>query len=474
MRRTIATIAAAASLLAAAPAAHAASSLVITGRGFGHGIGMSQYGTLGYAQHGWKAPAILAHYYTGTALGRLSGATTVRVLLQTGHASYTIRGAAAAGDKALDPAKTYVVTAGGAGAIIRASGARAALTSAPPLQITAPSSGAITLAGPAANGVSGGSYRGALEFRVGGNGVKGLMAINALDLESYVAGVISAEVPASWPTEALRTQAIAARTYAITTNAGGSQGFTQYADTRSQMYRGVSAESPSTSAAVAATRGMVVTYQGRPVTTYFFSSSGGRTENIENSFVGSAPEPWLKSVVDPYDTVSPSHRWGPTSISLASATAKLGGLVKGSLKWITITRRGVSPRVVQARLTGSGGTTTVSGPQLRRAFGLRDAWMRFRSFSTDLTTARPVAPVKPLAPGGGAIAAGVRRPVLRGSVQPARAGSWATVQRLQAGTWTKVADVQLGAGGIYSVSLPGPGTYRIAYSDGAGPAVTAR
>jgi len=68
----------------------------------------------------------------------------------------------------------------------------------------------------------------------------------------------------------------------------------------------------------------------------------------------------------------------------------------------------------------------------------------------------------------------VRRPVLRGSVQPARAGSWATVQRLQAGTWTKVADVQLGAGGIYSVSLPGPGTYRIAYSDGAGPAVTAR
>ncbi|HEY5144486.1 MAG TPA: SpoIID/LytB domain-containing protein [Solirubrobacteraceae bacterium] len=473
MRRTLATLTAAASLLAAAPAAHAASALVITGRGFGHGIGMSQYGTLGYAQHGWKAPAILAHYYTGTALGRLSTPTTVRVLLQAGHPSYTIRGAAAAGDKTLDPAKTYVVTAGGAGAIVRASGARAALTSAPPLRITAPSGGAITLAGPAANGVSDGSYRGALEFRPG---IGGLMAINALDLESYVAGVISAEVPASWPDEALRTQAIAARTYAITTNAGGSQGFTQYADTRSQMYRGVGAESPSTGAAVAATRGMVVTYQGRPVTTYFFSSSGGRTENVENSFVGASPEPWLKSVADPYDTVSPSHRWGPASISLAAATAKLGGLVKGSLKWITITRRGVSPRVVQARLTGTGGSTTVSGPQLRRAFGLRDAWMRFRSFSTDLTTARPVTPGKPLAQSGGgaAAAAGVRRPVIQGSVHPSRPGTWASVQRLQSGTWTKVADVLLGADGAYRASLPGPGSYRVAYGDGAGPAVDVR
>ncbi len=359
-----------------------------------------------------------------------------------------------------------------AGAVIRASGARAALTSAPPLRITAPDGGAITLAGPAANGVSNGSYRGALEFRPGAGG---LMAINAIDLESYVAGVISAEVPASWPAEALRTQAIAARTYAITTNAGGTQGFTQYADTRSQMYRGVSAETPATSAAVAATSGMVVTYQGKPVTTYFFSSSGGRTENIENSFVGSTPEPWLKSVADPYDSVSPSHRWGPTSISLASATAKLGGLVHGTLKWITVTRRGVSPRVVQARLTGTGGTTTVSGPQLRRAFGLRDAWMRFRSFSTDLTIAGPLAPGRPLGQsGGGAVAAGVRRPVLQGSVRPARAGTWATVQRLQDGSWTKVADLLLGAGGRYRAEMPGPGTYRVAYGDGAGPAVDAR
>ncbi|HVP02748.1 MAG TPA: SpoIID/LytB domain-containing protein, partial [Solirubrobacteraceae bacterium] len=443
-------------------------------RGFGHGVGMSQYGTLGYAKHGWTAPAILAHYYTGTALGRLATTPTVRVLLQSGRPSYTIRGAAQAGDRALDPAKTYVVTAGGAGAVIRAQGAHAALTSAPPLSVSPPAGGAITLAGPAANGVSGGSYRGALEFRVGGNGVDGLMAINALGLEDYVAGVISAEVPASWPAEALKTQAIAARTYAITTNAGGAQGFTQYTDTRSQMYKGVSAETPATNAAAAATSGLVVTYQGRPVTTYFFSSSGGRTENVENSFVGSRPQPWLKSVTDPYDGVSPSHRWGPISLSLAAASAKLGSLVDGTLKWITVTRRGVSPRVVQARLTGTGGTTTVTGPQLRRALGLRDAWMRFRTFSSDLTTTTPATPVKPLAQaGGGAVAAGVRRPALQGHVRPARPGTWAAVQTLRAGRWTKVADVLLGAGGAYRVEVPGPGAYRLTYAGAAGPVVRA-
>ncbi len=161
----------------------------------------------------------------------------MRVLLQSGRTSYKLRGASDVNGSPLDPAKTYTVTSGGTGVVIQASGAHSAQTAAPPLRVSAPSGGAVTLEGPASNGISGGSYRGAIEFRP--TGVFGLSAINAVSLESYVAGVISAEVPASWPGEALRAQAIAARTYAITTNAGGAQGFTQYADTRSQMYRGV-------------------------------------------------------------------------------------------------------------------------------------------------------------------------------------------------------------------------------------------
>src|SRR4029453_7120150 len=96
------------------------------------------------------------------------------------------------------------------------------------------------------------------------------------------AGVVARESPSSWPLEALKAQAVTARTYAITTSKAGT-GFDQYADTRSQVYGGVAAESIATNAAVAATGGQVVTYDGAPVVTYFFSTSGGRTENVENS-----------------------------------------------------------------------------------------------------------------------------------------------------------------------------------------------
>ena len=94
---------------------------------------------------------------------------------------------------------------------------------------------------------------------------------NVVGLDDYLQGVVPAESPASWPAEALRAQAIAARTYAITT--AKSADFDHYADTRSQVYKGVGIEQPSTNAAVADTRGQIVTYQGQPVVTYFFSTS---------------------------------------------------------------------------------------------------------------------------------------------------------------------------------------------------------
>src|SRR2546421_3006627 len=99
------------------------------------------------------------------------------------------------------------------------------------------------------------------------------------------------------------------------------------------MYTGVAAETPSTDAAVAATRRQVVTYDGTPVVTYFFNSSGGHTENVENVWPGATPEPWLRGVSDPYDGVAadPYHRWGYT-LTAAAAQAKLGGWVKGDRK----------------------------------------------------------------------------------------------------------------------------------------------
>jgi stage II sporulation protein D len=481
VRRILTVSLVAAAVLLPATAAQGAGSLIATVRGFGHGVGLSQYGTLGYAQHGWTADRILAHYYTGTQLGRLGSAPIVRVLLQNTRSSYAISGASSVGGQLLDRSKTYTVVRGRDGLIVR-DGSKDLFTSAGPMLLRPASGGAVTLAGPAQNGTSGGAYRGGIEVGIGAGG---LTAINVLSLEDYVAGVVSAEVPASWPDQALRAQAVAARTYAVTTNAGGSAGnFTQYADTRSQMYRGVAAETPTTGAAVRATAGRVVTYQGKPVATFFFSSSGGRTENVENSFVGSDPKPWLKSVLDPYDTVSPYHRPQTFRWTLTRATRSLGGLVKGRLKQIRVTKRGVSPRIVRADVVGTAGTTTVTGPQLRRAFGLRDTWIRFRSFSTDVSKqpAPPVGgqlpsvpsiprttPVDPTTGGAQTAAAGLR---IHGVIAPATAGAWASVERRVGARWERAVDVQVARGGAYATTLPGPGTYRVRYAGQSGPVVT--
>ena len=109
----------------------------------------------------------------------------------------------------------------------------------------------LRLLGPALNGVTSGLYRGAIELRTEGGG---LSAINVLDLDSYVRGVVAGEMPSSWPLEALKSQAVAARTYALTTRKTDGL-FDQYPDTRSQMYRGVTGESVRSDAAVRATAG---------------------------------------------------------------------------------------------------------------------------------------------------------------------------------------------------------------------------
>src|SRR3954467_1715806 len=109
MTRLLSIVTATLLLASAAPAEAAKTTFTIRGAGFGHGVGMSQYGAMGYAQHGWTAASILAHYYSGTALGTTDPTRTVRIQLvaQTGWAR--ISGAAQAGSRRLDPGKSYVV-----------------------------------------------------------------------------------------------------------------------------------------------------------------------------------------------------------------------------------------------------------------------------------------------------------------------------------------------------------------------------
>jgi stage II sporulation protein D len=452
LRLACATLAALA--LLATPAFAAKARFTIRGAGFGHGVGMSQYGAYGFAKQGATYDQILRHYYTGTELGTTDPAKTVRVLIQsTGTASFS--GATAAGTRKLDPAKTYRARRHGATQVdlLSPTGRRIATFSAP-LQV---SGDVLSLGGV-------GSYRGVLEFRPDTFG--GLNVINAVSLEDYIAGVVSRESPSSWPAEALKAQAVAARTYAITTSKAGA-GFEHYADTRSQVYGGVAAETASTNAAVAATRGQVVTSAGKPVVTFFFSTSGGRTENVENTNVGAGPQPHLKSVADPYDDVSPKHRWKPTKLTLSAAGAKLAGLVKGRFKGIQVTKRGVSPRIVSADIVGSRGRTTVDGATLRARLGLLDTWAYFTSIAT-----RRTSPTGGATPG---IAAGPRpHAALAGSVIPAREGAEVQIQRFENGRWKRVGSTAVRAGGGYRAAVASAGTYRAVFAGDAGPAVRVR
>ncbi len=206
-----------------------------------------------------------------------------------------------------------------------------------------------------------------------------------LPLERYVRGVVSAEMPASWPLAALEAQAIASRTYALTAHAGGSR-FDVYADTRSQVYKGVAAETSQTNAAVAATAGQIVTYAGEAAITYFFASSGGHTEADQDAFEGAEPEPWLQGVTDPYETSS-SH-WKFT-LTNATASARLSGLFKGSLRGIKVLRRGVSPRILLAEVLGTKGDTRVSGSELSYRLGLPSTWAYFSLRSGSTTVIEP-------------------------------------------------------------------------------------
>jgi len=275
--------AAAGLLLAAAAFAGTAqaTSLVVEGAGWGHGIGMSQWGAAGYAAHGWSDRQILAHYYSGTALGSVAPSAKIKVLVGT--------------------------------------------------------------------------------------------RVLTLPIETYVRGVVAAEMPASWPMAALESQAIASRTFALTSDVGGSR-FDVYSDTRSQMYLGRAAETPRSNAAVAATAGQIVTYHGNPITTYFFASSGGYTESIQNAWPGASPAPWLKGVEDRYE--APSNRWR-VSYSFARVQSLLSGLVRGRFTGIEVLRRGVSPRIVLARIRGSAGVTKVTGAELEERLGLMSSWAYF-------------------------------------------------------------------------------------------------
>jgi stage II sporulation protein D len=356
-------LAALASLAAIVPAAAGASvNWVVHGRGFGHGVGLSAYGAYGYAKHGKAYPFILAHYYKGTTLGTLAKQRTVRVLLETSSGDVGFSGSTSACGQTLDPALSYdahrlgkaVALLGPRGQMLANCGAK--------LQ-AAPSGGKITIAGL-------GTYRGALETVPAGGA---LNVVNALAVDQYVKGVIPNESPPSWPAAELRAQAIISRSFALTGGVGGV-GFDLYADTRSQVYKGLESEYKRTNEAAEATGGKVVMYQGKIAETLFSACSGGHTES--NQYVFGTAVPYLVGVPDPYDSECPLHTW-TLKFSGPEISAKLAPYLDGKLTKVVVTKHGLTPRIMQATLYGTGGVTTVTGEQLELALDGYSTWMSF-------------------------------------------------------------------------------------------------
>jgi stage II sporulation protein D len=395
---------------------------VLDGHGWGHGVGMSQYGAYGYAQHGWTYRQIIGHYFPGTTLGR-TPVTTMRVLLADGKRSLTISSDA-----------DFAVT-DGSGAVHRLPAG--AYTLGPTLALTIGSAAPVTLPPPlrfrpgSAPVELARRYRGTIEVDV----VDGkLRAIDSLGLEQYLWGVVPSEMPSNWAPEALKAQAVAARSYALATRKVAAP-FDVYSDTRSQVYLGISQEKPATTAAVNATKAQVALFEGAVASTFFFSTSGGRTANAADVWSGGAAFPYLVSVPDPYDTISPYHDWGPVTVTakqLAKAL-KIGGGITDART--TVDRSG---RVAALALLGkTGGEVDVPGSKVDTALGLRSTWFDVGV----LSLARP-APVAPVEYGAAAPLSGLVRGVSQVELE----------QRPAGGTWETVSPVAPAKDGSLSLT----------------------
>ena len=211
------------------------------------------------------------------------------------------------------------------------------------------------------------AYRGRLQVLLEAGRLR---VINHLDLEAYLPSVVGSEMPASWPQQALRAQAVAARTYALRERRP-SDPFDLRATVASQMYRGLEAETPSTREAVQATRAQVLTYGGELIQAVFHSSSGSATE--DSGAVWSRQLPYLVSVPD-FDRSSPVSDWALrfSSTQLRQLFPDTGGVSRFELLSVS-----ASGRVRQVRVEGPLGQRLISGADLRRILGLRSTQVRF-------------------------------------------------------------------------------------------------
>lgn len=496
------------------------SSFFISGRGWGHGVGMSQWGAYGFAQRGTTYDAILAHYYRSTTLGKAPVAR-VRVLLGEGKKALAV--ASDSPFSVRDGSRTVHQLQPGPYAF--GPGLKLKVDQAQPAKaLTGP---LVFLPGATPLKYGGKQYRGQLQVNV----VKtSLQIVNSVGLEAYLYGVVPREVPFHWPAEALKAQAVVARSYALAVRKSGAA-YDLYADTRSQVYGGVAAEKPTTNTAVDGTAGQVLLFQGKVATTFFFSTSGGRTASIEDVWANGEAIPYLVSVPDPYDNASPHHNWGPFAFTAKKLTSTFK--VPGKLLDVRVTLN-PSQRVDELTLVSTKGEVVVPADVVRTKLKLRSTWFRVgvlaletptvpveygarfklkgvaRSAGPQVTLEQRVSgklwePAARLKPGAGGVVVATIKPLvstdyrlsvsatlvgapvhvsvaprirlspatvataLRGLVRPVLPGVRVDIQRLVGSSWRAAASTTVDEAGAFEARLElTPGTYRARVAPGRG------
>ncbi len=210
------------------------------------------------------------------------------------------------------------------------------------------------------------SYRGSIEVGLKGGTLK---LVNVVGLEDYVRGVLPQEMPSVYPAEALKAQAITARTYALA-NKGKhrSEGYDLCDTNMCQLYGGASAEKAKCSEAVDATRGIVLLHNGEAADVMYSTDCGGATQDYSESHPGKSI-PYLCCVTEPEDISHAAWEVTTTLQELGLKLVKAGVKEAQGLTAISVSKTGVSGRVLELSVTGASGTATAPGYKLRSALG---------------------------------------------------------------------------------------------------------
>jgi stage II sporulation protein D len=387
--------------VAIATATPLSGSVTFHGRGYGHGVGLSQYGARGRAIAGQSAATILAHYYPGTTSGAIDPYAKIRVLVLSkwpaspvspfvahGRAKpWTIDGIDATfpPDAKLTLRPTITTTDTGTSVswrlrIVLDGKALLDRTMNHSFRLRAPNAGGRLQVDSKPSSFD--TYRAVLKVFPSLTAAT-VSVVNEIRLETYLKGVVPAEMPSSWPGTALQAQAIIARSYAARRLHPDTGSYDIGDDTRTQVYHGVLAERSTTSAAIEATTGVVLKSGSSIANTLYHSTGGGATENNENVFVSATgevvatPVSYLRGSSDrdadgvPYDATSPFATWHTASYTVAQLSSWLATDSRtkvGTLGAIDLSDRGVSGRLISVTLVGSTGTKKVSADLFRSIF----------------------------------------------------------------------------------------------------------